>query len=148
MCQFCLWFCSLRKSVQPDQEHVRRTENSLKIWILEAKGIANKKRYVRNIDLIIELMWPRRSGHVNPLCKVTLFREKTYLTFFVSRHPCDLTCREVVQMSYIAVICLQVFLWSVSRQNALCPYVIQAEGGHVFLGRAFWFPQPASCECY
>ncbi|XP_069690050.1 ras GTPase-activating protein raskol isoform X5 [Periplaneta americana] len=39
------WVHSLRKSVQPDQEHVRRTENSLKIWILEAKGIANKKRY-------------------------------------------------------------------------------------------------------
>ncbi|XP_021940216.1 probable Ras GTPase-activating protein isoform X9 [Zootermopsis nevadensis] len=39
------WVHSLRKSVQPDQEHVRRTDNSLKIWILEAKGIANKKRY-------------------------------------------------------------------------------------------------------
>jgi len=48
----------LRKSVQPDQEHVRRTENSLKIWILEAKGIAHKKRYVRNIDLIIEFHGP------------------------------------------------------------------------------------------
>ncbi|KAJ9574048.1 hypothetical protein L9F63_008574, partial [Diploptera punctata] len=39
------WVHSLRKSVQPDQENVRRTDNSLKIWILEAKGIANKKRY-------------------------------------------------------------------------------------------------------
>lgn len=37
---------SLRKSVQPDQEHIRRTENALKIWILEAKGLVNKKRYV------------------------------------------------------------------------------------------------------
>ncbi|KAJ8891769.1 hypothetical protein PR048_004322 [Dryococelus australis] len=39
------WVHSLRKSVQPDQEHVRRTDNSLKIWIVEAKGIQNKKRY-------------------------------------------------------------------------------------------------------
>ncbi|XP_066993594.2 ras GTPase-activating protein raskol [Anabrus simplex] len=39
------WVHSLRKSVQPDQEHIRRTDNSLKIWILEAKGIPNKKRY-------------------------------------------------------------------------------------------------------
>nr|CAD7196683.1 unnamed protein product [Timema douglasi] len=39
------WVHSLRKSVQPDQEHVRRTDNSLKIWILEAKGVPNKKRY-------------------------------------------------------------------------------------------------------
>ncbi|GFG36103.1 hypothetical protein Cfor_08074, partial [Coptotermes formosanus] len=45
------WVHSLRKSVQPDQEHVRRTENSLKIWILEAKGIANKKRYFCDLCL-------------------------------------------------------------------------------------------------
>ena len=37
---------SLRKTIQPCQEHVRRTDNSLKIWILEAKGVANKKRFV------------------------------------------------------------------------------------------------------
>lgn len=48
------WTCSLRKSVQPDQEHVRRTDNSLKIWILEAKGIANKKRWVRTNALLLE----------------------------------------------------------------------------------------------
>jgi len=36
---------SLRKTIQPCQEHVRRTDNSLKIWILEAKGVANKKRF-------------------------------------------------------------------------------------------------------
>lgn len=45
------WVHSLRKSVQPDQEHMRRTENSLKIWILEAKGIANKKRYFCDLCL-------------------------------------------------------------------------------------------------
>lgn len=36
---------SLKKTIQPVQEHVRRTDNSLKIWILEAKGVANKKWY-------------------------------------------------------------------------------------------------------
>lgn len=35
---------SLRKSVEPDQEHIRHTENALKIWILEAKGLVNKKK--------------------------------------------------------------------------------------------------------
>lgn len=36
---------SLRKSVQPDQEHMRRKDNSLKISIVEVKGVANKKKY-------------------------------------------------------------------------------------------------------
>ena len=40
------FYCSLRKTIQPCQEHVRRTDNSLKIWILEAKGVASKKWYV------------------------------------------------------------------------------------------------------
>lgn len=31
--------------MQPDQEHTRRTDNSLKISIVEVKGVANKKRY-------------------------------------------------------------------------------------------------------
>lgn len=45
----CHWFGfvfatrSLKKTIQPCQEHVRRTDNSLKIWILEAKGVASKK---------------------------------------------------------------------------------------------------------
>ncbi|KAK6637118.1 hypothetical protein RUM43_010792 [Polyplax serrata] len=39
------WVHSLRKSVQPDQEHTRRTDNSLKISIVEVKGVANKKKY-------------------------------------------------------------------------------------------------------
>lgn len=42
---------SLRKSVQPDVEHTRRTDNSLKLWILEAKGIPNKKRYFCELRL-------------------------------------------------------------------------------------------------
>ncbi|XP_046668232.1 ras GTPase-activating protein raskol-like isoform X4 [Homalodisca vitripennis] len=45
------WVHSLRKSVQPDQDHIRRTDNSLKIWVLEAKGVANKKRYFCEVCL-------------------------------------------------------------------------------------------------
>lgn len=39
------WVDSLRKAVNPNYDNVRRTENSLKIFILEAKGIGSKKRY-------------------------------------------------------------------------------------------------------
>ncbi|XP_049847559.1 ras GTPase-activating protein raskol-like isoform X4 [Schistocerca gregaria] len=39
------WMHSVRKTVQPHQENIRRIDNSMKIWILEAKGLANKKRY-------------------------------------------------------------------------------------------------------
>lgn len=38
------WVDSLRKAVNPNYNNVRRTENSLKIFILEAKGVVNKKR--------------------------------------------------------------------------------------------------------
>lgn len=37
---------SLRKAVQPCQEQSRRTENSLQIWVLEAKNLPAKKRSV------------------------------------------------------------------------------------------------------
>ena len=39
----CL-FSSLRKTVKPNQEQTRRTENSLKLWVLEAKNVPSKKR--------------------------------------------------------------------------------------------------------
>ncbi|KAF4524723.1 hypothetical protein B566_EDAN014428, partial [Ephemera danica] len=39
------WVQSLRRTVQPDNESRRRAENSLQFWILEAKGVPNKKRY-------------------------------------------------------------------------------------------------------
>nr|XP_045583264.1 uncharacterized protein LOC123746068 isoform X2 [Procambarus clarkii] len=39
------WVDSLRKAVNPNYDSIRRTENSLKIFILEAKGVSNKKRY-------------------------------------------------------------------------------------------------------
>ncbi|CAL4060278.1 unnamed protein product [Meganyctiphanes norvegica] len=39
------WVDSLRKAINPNIDHMRRTENSLKIFILEAKGVSTKKRY-------------------------------------------------------------------------------------------------------
>lgn len=42
---------SLRKSVQPDAEQTRRTDNSLQIWLLEAKGVPAKKRYFCEVCL-------------------------------------------------------------------------------------------------
>ncbi|XP_054715023.1 ras GTPase-activating protein nGAP-like isoform X2 [Uloborus diversus] len=37
------WLYSLRRTIQPNQDNVRRKENSLKIWIMEAKGMSAKK---------------------------------------------------------------------------------------------------------
>ncbi|KAK0179897.1 hypothetical protein PV327_005606 [Microctonus hyperodae] len=45
------WLHSLRKSVQPDAEQTRRTDNSLQIWLLEAKGVPTKKRYFCEVCL-------------------------------------------------------------------------------------------------
>ncbi|XP_043471806.1 ras GTPase-activating protein raskol isoform X3 [Leptopilina heterotoma] len=45
------WLQSLRKSVQPDAEQTRRTDNSLQIWLLEAKGVPVKKRYFCEVCL-------------------------------------------------------------------------------------------------
>ncbi|XP_067127219.1 ras GTPase-activating protein nGAP-like isoform X3 [Centruroides vittatus] len=39
------WVKSLRGTIQPDQENMRRTEKSLHIWILEVKGVSPKKKY-------------------------------------------------------------------------------------------------------
>ncbi|KAK7086908.1 Disabled 2-interacting protein, partial [Halocaridina rubra] len=39
------WVDSLRKAVNPNYDSMRRTENSFKIFILEAKGVSNKKKY-------------------------------------------------------------------------------------------------------
>ncbi|XP_052091423.1 disabled homolog 2-interacting protein-like isoform X6 [Mytilus californianus] len=45
------WIGSLRKSVHPNQEHIRRTDNSLKLWIKEAKNVPSKKKYFCEICL-------------------------------------------------------------------------------------------------
>lgn len=62
------WVYSLRKSVQPDQEHMRRTDNSLKIWILEAKGVTNKKRYFCELCLDKTLYARTSSKQKGELC--------------------------------------------------------------------------------
>ncbi|XP_041369244.1 ras GTPase-activating protein nGAP-like isoform X3 [Gigantopelta aegis] len=45
------WIDSLRRTVQPNQEQCRRADNSLKLWIQEAKNVAPKKRYFCEIHL-------------------------------------------------------------------------------------------------
>ncbi|KAL1138979.1 hypothetical protein AAG570_009040, partial [Ranatra chinensis] len=62
------WVHSLRKSAQPDQEHTRRTDNSLKIWILEAKGVPNKKRYFCELCLDKTLYARTSSKQKGDLC--------------------------------------------------------------------------------
>lgn len=46
-----LWIYSLRKSIQPNAESSRRTDNSLKMWIYEAKALPPKKKYFCEICL-------------------------------------------------------------------------------------------------
>ncbi|XP_053663502.1 ras GTPase-activating protein raskol [Anopheles marshallii] len=46
-----LWIYSLRKSIAPNKHIVRRLDNSLKMWIYEAKSLPPKKRYFCEIYL-------------------------------------------------------------------------------------------------
>lgn len=46
-----LWIYSLRKSIAPNAEHIRHTDNSLKMWIYEAKNLPSKKRYFCELHL-------------------------------------------------------------------------------------------------
>ncbi|KAL7016989.1 hypothetical protein ACKWTF_010215 [Chironomus riparius] len=46
-----LWIYSLRKSIQPNAESIRRTDNSLKMWIYEGKALPPKKKYFCEICL-------------------------------------------------------------------------------------------------
>ncbi|XP_067941180.1 ras GTPase-activating protein nGAP-like isoform X3 [Watersipora subatra] len=45
------WLNHLRKTVNPGEEQMRRSDVSLKIWVQEAKNCANKKRYFCEISL-------------------------------------------------------------------------------------------------
>ncbi|KAL4218593.1 DAB2 interacting protein [Mactra antiquata] len=45
------WMQSLRKTHNPNQEHCRRSESSLKVWVQEAKNIPSKKRYFCEVCL-------------------------------------------------------------------------------------------------
>ncbi|EDW26840.1 GL14748 [Drosophila persimilis] len=46
-----LWIYSLRKSIAPNAEHTRRTDNSLKMWVYEAKNLPAKKKYFCELQL-------------------------------------------------------------------------------------------------
>ncbi|XP_023304191.2 ras GTPase-activating protein raskol isoform X2 [Lucilia cuprina] len=46
-----LWIYSLRKSIAPNAEHTRHTDNSLKMWIYEAKNLPPKKKYFCELHL-------------------------------------------------------------------------------------------------
>ncbi|KAI6217473.1 putative Ras GTPase-activating protein [Aphelenchoides fujianensis] len=39
------WLQSMRRNMNPQMDEQRRTENSLQIWILEVKGVPQKRRY-------------------------------------------------------------------------------------------------------
>ncbi|XP_013413034.1 ras GTPase-activating protein nGAP isoform X4 [Lingula anatina] len=45
------WIECLRKTVHPNQEQSRRTDNSFQLWILEAKNVTSKKRYFCEVCL-------------------------------------------------------------------------------------------------
>lgn len=55
-------FYSLRKTVQPNQENMRRTDNSLKLWIKEAKNVPCKKRYVHVLLIIHRVSQSHSNG--------------------------------------------------------------------------------------
>lgn len=44
-------YYSLRRTMNPRRDEMRRTENALEIWILEAKGVPVKRRYYCEICL-------------------------------------------------------------------------------------------------
>uniref|UniRef100_A0A915A6L5 Ras GTPase-activating protein gap-2 n=1 Tax=Parascaris univalens TaxID=6257 RepID=A0A915A6L5_PARUN len=45
------WIENLRRTMNPRRDEMRRTENALEIWILEAKGVPVKRRYYCEICL-------------------------------------------------------------------------------------------------
>lgn len=55
-----MFFYSLRKTHNPNQEHCRRSESSLKVWVQEAKNIPAKKRYSLTFNtrkLLVHFDW-------------------------------------------------------------------------------------------
>ncbi|CAL4097158.1 unnamed protein product [Meganyctiphanes norvegica] len=62
------WIESLRKAINPSYEHIRRKENSLKIFILEAKGVVVKKRYFCELLIDDELYARTSSKSKSDMC--------------------------------------------------------------------------------
>ncbi|KAJ8321310.1 hypothetical protein KUTeg_001168 [Tegillarca granosa] len=58
------WIGSLRKTIQPNAENIRRVDNSLKLWIKEAKNCSSKKRYFCEIFLD-KTLYARTSSKTN-----------------------------------------------------------------------------------
>jgi len=44
------WIASLRKTLQPSDDR-RRTENSLKLWVFEVKGLSDRKKYFCEVHI-------------------------------------------------------------------------------------------------
>ncbi|KFD67721.1 hypothetical protein M514_07456 [Trichuris suis] len=50
-CERDRWIANLSRSMQPNRDQSKRLENSLQVWILEAKGVLAKRRYLCELSL-------------------------------------------------------------------------------------------------
>lgn len=62
------WVSNIKQTIQPDQDNLKRTEKSLHIWLLEAKGVSSKKRYFCELCLDKTLYARTSSKLKNDLC--------------------------------------------------------------------------------
>lgn len=61
------WICSLRKTLQPPEDR-RRTENSLKIWVFEVKGLSDNKKYFCEIHVDDKIYARTSSKKMKGMC--------------------------------------------------------------------------------
>jgi len=61
------WITSLRKTLTPIEDR-RRTENSLKIWVFEVKGLSEKKKYFCEIHLDDKIYARTSSKKMSGMC--------------------------------------------------------------------------------
>lgn len=62
------WIQGIRRSVNPEKCNMRRLDNSLKIWVLEAKGIPMKKKYFCELCLDRSLYARTSSKQKSNMC--------------------------------------------------------------------------------